>query len=222
MAFQYTIALKNQHGSHSNYGVFMEPPQFSVDQKPWMNVWYTTFVPSGGDITIQTGVDFYAWAGSVNSAPAPGIIVSGGMVLMAGLGTSTTPGSTFDLQVEQSFPILAEVARNAPSGAYEIKCGTDFDEPNNKYLVGLAKPNHRGQVVPVASVAPGKNTKVQISPKLKFFIAETQHVAGEIVDYSAVSSRGATIDFSSGEGLGKHRASVVHAADGTFTVTYDS
>ena len=71
-------------------------------------------------------------------------------------------------------------------------------------------------------VAPGKNTKVQISPKLKFFITETQQVAGEIVDYSAVSSRGATIDFSSGEGLGKYHASVVHAADGTFTVTYDS
>ena len=38
----------------------MEPPQFSVGQKPWMNVWYTVFVPSGGNFTVETDVDFHA------------------------------------------------------------------------------------------------------------------------------------------------------------------
>jgi hypothetical protein len=41
---------------------------------------------------------------------------------------------------------------SAASGAYEIKTGNDFSMPNNTYLVGLAKVNHRGQVAPVASV----------------------------------------------------------------------
>ena len=62
--------------------------------------------------------------------------------------------------------------------------------------------------------------KVQVTPKMKFFVSESQQVAGEIVDYSAIARYGATIDFSSGEGLGKFYARVVQSIDGRFTVTY--
>lgn len=33
-----------------------------------------------------------------------------------------------------------------------MKTGNDFTVPNNTYLIGLAKVNHRGQIAPVASV----------------------------------------------------------------------
>jgi hypothetical protein len=61
---------------------------------------------------------------------------------------------------------------------------------------------------------------IQVSPKMKFFISESQQVAGEIVDFNAVARDGATIDFSSGEGLGKFYARVVQSTGGRFTVTY--
>lgn len=62
--------------------------------------------------------------------------------------------------------------------------------------------------------------KIQISPKMKFFIAESQQVPGEIADYDSVSRNGATVDFSGGQGLGKFHARVVQGTDGRFTVTY--
>jgi len=61
---------------------------------------------------------------------------------------------------------------------------------------------------------------IQISPKMKFFVSESQQVPGEIVDYDSVSRDGAVIDFSSGEGLGKFYARVVHGTDGRFAITY--
>lgn len=107
------------------------------------------------------------------TAPAPGVIVNSGMSLLARLGSDSVPGSkfiahggeeatgannyfftgTFEKKVIQSFPVIEETSPpSAASGAYEIKTGNDFSMPNNTYLVGLAKVNHRGQVAPVASV----------------------------------------------------------------------
>lgn len=95
------------------------------------------------------------------------------MSLLARLGSDSVPGSkfiaqqgeeaaganyvsfsgTFQKKVIQSFPVIEETSPpSAISGAYEIKTGEDFTMPNNTYLVGLAKVNHRGQVAPVASV----------------------------------------------------------------------
>lgn len=62
--------------------------------------------------------------------------------------------------------------------------------------------------------------KIQITPKMKFFIMESQQVPGEIVDHHAVAREGATIDFSNGEGKGKFYARAVQGTDGRFTVTY--
>lgn len=69
-------------------------------------------------------------------------------------------------------------------------------------------------------VAPRNNERIQITPKMKFFVTESQQVPGEIVDYTTVSRDGATIDFSSGPGLGKLYARVVQSSNGRFDVTY--
>lgn len=221
MSTSYTILVENQRGANTNYAVFMDTPEFTGGQQPWMNVWYTSFVPHGGNFEVQTGLDFYPWVGTVPTSPAPGVIVNSGMSLLGRLGTSSTPGSTFEMNIIQSFPTITEISPpTAIPGSFEIDTGSDFNVPNNTYLVGLAKVNHRGQVAPVASMAPLNNMKVQVTPKIKFFIAESQLVAGEIVDYTAIARDGAEIDFSSGAGLGKFYARVVQGTDGVFTVTY--
>ncbi|KAF7907935.1 uncharacterized protein EAE98_012468 [Botrytis deweyae] len=220
MSSSYTIAVENERGQNTTYAVFMEPPQFTGGGKPWMNVWYTSFVPYMGNFEISTGDDFYAWVGTVPTTPSPGLIVNSGMSLLARLGSNVNPGSTFDLNIIESFPTMMEVPSSAVDAAYEIRTGSDFSMPNDTYLVGLAKVNNRGQVAPVASIAPSNNEKIQIAPKMKFFVAESQQVPGEIADYAAVSRDGATIDFSSGPGLGKFHARVVQSTDGKFNVRY--
>jgi len=216
----YTISIENNRGANTNYAVFMEPPEFTGGQQPWMNVWYTSFVPHGGSFEVRTGLDFYAWVGTVPTAPAPGVIVTSGMSLLARPGEGDVPGSTFQNNIIESFPTISEITPSAISGAYEIQTESDFTVPNNTYLVGLAKVNHRGQVAPVASIAPRNNMNIQITPKFKFFISESQQVSGEIVDYQAVAREGAAVDFSSGEGAGKFYARAIQNNDGRFDVTY--
>ncbi|KAM0520694.1 hypothetical protein ACHAPE_003091 [Trichoderma viride] len=220
MSTSYTISIENNRGANTNYATFMDSPEFTGGLQPFMNVWYTSFVPHGGSFELRTGMDFYAWTGTVPTAPAPGVIVNSGMSLLARLGSDSVPGSTFQKEVIESFPVIEETSPSAVSDAYEIKTGNDFTMPNNTYLVGLAKVNHRGQVAPVASVAPRNDMSIQITPKMKFYVTESQQVPGEIVDHHAVTREGATIDFSSGEGEGKFYARVVQGADGRFTVTY--
>jgi hypothetical protein len=60
MSTNYTISVENERGENTNYAVFMEPPQFSGGMQPWMNVWYTSFVPYHGHFEIRTGSDYYA------------------------------------------------------------------------------------------------------------------------------------------------------------------
>ncbi|KAL6695514.1 hypothetical protein J3F84DRAFT_374568 [Trichoderma pleuroticola] len=220
MSTSYTISVENQRGQNTNYAVFMNPPDFTGGQQSWMNVWYTSFVPHHGNFEVRTGADFYAWVGTVPTAPSPGVVVNSGMSLLARLGTTGASGSTFDKKIIQSFPTITEISPSAIPSAYEIKTGTDFEVPNNTYLVGLAKVNNRGQVAPVASIAPYNNMNIQITPKMKFFVSESHQVPGEIVDYDAVVRDGATIDFSSGEGQGKFYARVIQNTDGRFAVTY--
>lgn len=86
------------------------------------------------------------------TAPAPGVVVNSGMNLLANLGTTTGPGSTFDKTIIDSFPTISEISPTARPGSFEIDTGTGFSVPNNTYLLGLAKVNNRGQVAPVASV----------------------------------------------------------------------
>ncbi|OAR01361.1 hypothetical protein LLEC1_07844 [Akanthomyces lecanii] len=220
MSNVYTIEVQNERGANTNYAMFMDTPQFSDGQQPWMNVWYTSFVPSGGTLEVRTGADFYAWTGTVPTSPAPGVVVVSGMSLLSRLGTPSVPGSAFDLKVIESFPTLQELEPTAPAESFQFNTGSDFNMPNNNYLVGLAKVNHRGQVAPVASIAPRPNSKVQITPKMKFFVTESHQVPGEIADHDSVTRDGATIDFTAGPGKAKFFARVVQGPDGRFTVTY--
>lgn len=60
MTTTYTISVENKRGADTNYGVFMDPPEFEGGTQPWMNVWYTSFVPYNANFEIKTGIDSYA------------------------------------------------------------------------------------------------------------------------------------------------------------------
>lgn len=128
---------------------------------------------------------------------------------------------TFDIRVEQGFPMIEESSpsRGNP-GAYEVWTGYDFVVPNDKYLIGMGKINHRGQVAPVASINPFNSTRIQITPAMKFFILESDEEIGSIVDLEAFSANGATVDFTSGRGTTSNTAQVLHGIDGAYITWY--
>ncbi|PYI18599.1 hypothetical protein BO99DRAFT_433329 [Aspergillus violaceofuscus CBS 115571] len=198
---RYTISVENRRGANTNYAIMMDTPEFTGDQEPWLNVWYTMFIPFHGSFEVNTGDDFYAWVGTVPTSPTPGVVVFSGMSLLGRLGSEGVPGSTFEMQNIESFPTIQEIDPSATKGSYEFKTGKDFSMPNNTYLVGLAKVNHRGQVSPVGSVAPKNDQRIQATPKMRFFVAESQPVP-------AVAR------------AGKFYATVTQGNDGGFTMKY--
>ncbi|KAL6886052.1 hypothetical protein GGI43DRAFT_418401 [Trichoderma evansii] len=220
MSRPYTVSIENERGANTNYAIFMDLPSFTGAPRPWMNVFFTEFLPEHGNFQFLIGQEFYACTAIATTPLSPGVVILSGISLPAILGTDSSPGSTFDGKIDSQFPLLSPTDPSATSGSFEIKTGTDFPMPNERYLVGLGQHNRRGQVVPVATVAPQNNATIQITPKMKFFVTESQQVPGEIVDYDYVARSGATVDFSSGEGQGKHYARVVQQKDGSFIVTY--
>lgn len=60
MSAVYTISVENERGANTNYATFMESPSFTGGQQPFLNVWYTTFLPYHGSFEIRTEGDFYA------------------------------------------------------------------------------------------------------------------------------------------------------------------
>ncbi|KAE8132759.1 hypothetical protein BDV38DRAFT_274872 [Aspergillus pseudotamarii] len=223
MTTTYTINFQNKRGADSNYAVFMEPPVLSISgtsPDAFMNVWYSTFVPNNGYFDIKTGVDYYAWVVTATAKPAPGVMVNTGMSLPARLGQGTTAGDTFNMVIKRNFPTIAQSTPSAVASAYEINTGTDFPVPNERYLIGLGKVNNRGLVAPVASTNPFNNMKIQLTPKMKFYILESIFEAGVIVDYQSVTREAAVIDFTLGKGAGKFYAVVTQDDTGKFTVQY--
>jgi hypothetical protein len=65
------------------------------------------------------------------------------------------------------------------------------------------------------------NLTKNVQPIYKFFIAQQTHEPREIVDFNGISKNAGVVDFSQGEGLTKHVATVYHQADGSFKTVYD-
>ena len=65
-------------------------------------------------------------------------------------------------------------------------------------------------------------SKVQITPIMKFYIGQYSFKAGAVVDFQTVSSHCASIDFSTGLGLGKYTAIVKQDSMANWNVEYVS
>jgi hypothetical protein len=70
---------------------------------------------------------------------------------------------------------------------------------------------------PVATFAAQPNDTFNITPVEKFYVTDGLYEAGAVIDYSAVSAKSAEIDFT---GKPQTTATVIQAADGSFSVTY--
>ena len=105
----------------------------------------------------------------------------------------------------------------AMSGSYRIIASTDFDATNG-YLFGLARPgNIPGVPSPVATFAAEPNDTFNITPVIKFYIAEGAYTPGQIIDYTTVSTTAGVVDFT---GKAQINVVVTQGTDGSFTPKY--
>ncbi|KAF2185433.1 hypothetical protein K469DRAFT_631952 [Zopfia rhizophila CBS 207.26] len=227
MTSQYTIRFQNNTGSDSSYGFFIDPPKTTERTStvsPFSNVWISKFIPNGGNTTITVADTFYAWVGQAPQSPGVGVTITGGQgSKVQQLGLTNTPGSSFEMEVQQN---TAEfVVPNPPPSAnlssFSITTQTDFTF-NDNFMLGLGQVDSNGFVVAAASVHAKPNMIYNIAPIVKFWVAQGFSVQGIIADFSAVSNQNGAIDFTSGPGVGTNTAIVTQDSTGHFSVTYQT
>ncbi|KAJ6001001.1 hypothetical protein N7481_001410 [Penicillium waksmanii] len=68
----YHIRLVNEDTSDHFFSFVMDPPETSNKNGIFSSCWISMLVPSGGNLSVATDVDCFAWAGTVPRNPAPG------------------------------------------------------------------------------------------------------------------------------------------------------
>lgn len=125
------------------------------------------------------------------------------------------PGEIFDFVAPAPAPAPVSLG-SAPVGSFSIMTGTDFI-PNNNYVFGLARAGGSPIPSPVATFKVQPNDKLNATPVEKFYVSDGAFTPGDVIDVTTTSNGYATIDFT---GRPETNATVIQAADGSFSVTY--
>ncbi|MEH0197442.1 hypothetical protein V7S57_17260 [Caulobacter sp. CCNWLY153] len=109
----------------------------------------------------------------------------------------------------------------AEPGHFAIRTKADFpggDGPEvDGVVLGMTKQIDSNEPVPAAVFTARPHVTYQIRPRPVFHLVEGRYVRGKVLDLSARG--GAVIDFTGRE---RAKATVVHAADGGFSVSYEA
>jgi len=219
MVQQYTIVILNNSTVDHNYALFNQQPEVigvTSNPKVFSNTWLTGEASDGGNWTVKTNMEFYAWCGKADQQLSPGVIIQGGQGKVAHLGTKSNDGSTFTMTKNSSGNPSFEppyTTKGANASSYAIITDTNF-VPKNNFLIGMGKQTDTGEIVPVAcwEALPGETTN--ILPIVKFWVAAFNSSQGTIVSTSTYTTNSGVIDFSSFEAQGKFKATIKQDANG--------
>lgn len=212
----YTIQVWNQSKFPKSYVAFMQSPVVTGrggDPDIYANAWATfPSLLNGGFDSITYEDVTYAYWGTAPRELAPNTSVVWGGV--AQVNTATRDSIAFDGSDSLGF----EAVQNggAMTGSYQITATTDFTKDNN-YVFGLARPGKTPLPTPVATFLAQPNDTFNITPVEKFYVADGVYTPGAVIDVSMTSSEYAEIDFT---GKPQTTATVIQAADGSFSVVY--
>jgi hypothetical protein len=213
----YNIQVLNSSGFAKSYVVFMQPPAVAAtggQPVVFSNAWVTFngIQPNGTDAIQYTDSTFAYWA-TATMPIAPGTT----------MGQSGV--AAVDTRAQDSVPFIGTVPigfgpvtlGGAMTGSYRIIASGDFN-PSNGYLFGLARPgNVPGIPSPVATFVAEPNDTFNVTPVIKFFVADGAYTPGEIIDYSTASTNAGSVDFT---GRAQSNAVVTQGSDGLFSTQY--
>jgi hypothetical protein len=213
----YTIRIYNQSLANKSYVVFMQPPVVSASGGTppiYTNAWATfENVTNGSWDTVEYSDTTYAYWTPANAALTPGAVLDSGGAMP--VNTATGNAVTFSNTGATGFTSVAS-PDPAQNGSFSITSPPDFT-PANSFVFGLA--SHNGGVVPAptACFQAQPNETYNITPVVKFYVADGLYTPGQVIDVPAISDTCAAIDFT---GQPQTTATVAHGPNGAFTVTY--
>lgn len=211
----YTLQVLNESGFPKSYVFFMNPPLVTTTgAQPtiFTNAWVTfNSIASGSYDTVTYTDTSYAFWGTTPSELAPGVVLANG-------GSALVDTTTQDEVVFVAAPtgFGTPISGKAMTGSYAIAANSDFT-PANNFVFGMAKASSTPIPTPVATFTAEPNDTFNITPVVKFYVADGAYTAGQIIDYSVASTTAAVIDFT---GLPKTTATVTQGSNGAFSVQY--
>lgn len=213
----YTIRIYNQSKANKSYVAFMEPPTVTSNggvTPVFTNAWATFENITNGswDSVVYTEAAYACWSQPAQALAPSTVLDSGGVMAV---DTATNDTVVFTNTGVTGFDALVTPG-TAQNGSFSIVSTTDFT-PLNGFVFGLARNNGSAIPAPVATFQALPNEIYNITPVVKFYVADGLYVPGQVIDYSAVSNSVATIDFT---GLPQTTATVTQDDYGRFSVQY--
>jgi hypothetical protein len=213
----YTIKILNNSQASKSYVAFLAQPTVTSNggaTPVYTNAWATFENVTDGswDSVVYTETTYAYWA-------QPSTTLSPGATMDSGgskpVNTATKDTVAFTNTGATGFASVASPG-TAQNGSFSIATTTDF-MPQNNFVFGLASDNGTPIPSPVATFSALPNEVYNVTPVVKFYVADGLYQAGAIIDYSGVSNVAAAIDFT---GLPQTTATVTQAANGSFSVVY--
>ncbi|KAK1658932.1 hypothetical protein BDP55DRAFT_681271 [Colletotrichum godetiae] len=227
MATTFKIYFTNYSGFNNNFAFFSALPEVvnSGESPVYGNVIASQFVPNDkGDTTFEIDVTltYYAWTSvspvDVKTLPGQNVVTRISNSKLAQLGTTDSPGSTFNLIDQGGNPTFAPPTTfEAPPGTFQISSKPNAFQPAQNFICGLGSVDGNGQRIPVATFAAQPNTVATITPIVKFYIAQFSAVQGTVIDVTLRSNQAAKIDFT---GTGLNAAFIKQVQGGGWDITY--
>lgn len=214
---KYTIKVLNNSGFAKNYVLFMQPPAVtSTGGQPvvYSNAWVTFngILPGGTDTVEYTDETFAYWA-TATMPVAPGTTM--GQSGAAAVDVTQQDSVTFAGTIPIGFGTVTP--GGAMTGSYRIIANNDFTASNG-YLFGLARPGNIPSIPsPVATFMAEPNDTFNVTPVINFYVADGAYTPGQIIDYSAASTKAGNVNFT---GRAQSSAVVTQNPDGSFSPQY--
>ncbi len=213
----YKIKIYNQSLINKSYVAFMQAPIVTASGGTtpiYTNAWATfENVTNGSWDSVTYSETTYAYWSQPSEALSPGTVVDSGGVMQ--VNTATKDTVAFTNTGGTGFTTLTSPG-GAQDGSFQIVTSADFT-PANNFAFGLASNNGGVIPSPVATFPAAPNEKYNVTPVVKFFVADGAYQEGEIIDVTTVSNTYATIDFT---GRPETTATVTQGSNGVFVVTY--
>lgn len=217
----YSLKVLNTSGFNKNYVLFMEPPIVTSSggqAQVYTNAWVTFSGVNNNSVDSVTYTDetFAYWA-KATVPIGPGSMMGQSGFAPANAGTKDSVsffGATSDGGIGFGPPTSPG---QAAAGSIEIIAGTDFNK-SNSYVFGLARPGKIPHIPsPVATFVATPNDSFNITPVIKFYVADGTYAPGSIIDVTTASTKAGSIDFT---GMSETTAVATQQPDGSFSINY--
>lgn len=216
----YTIKIFNQSTINKSYTVFQQPPEVTANGGSptiFANAWRTfpNLTNNSFNTLVYTETTYAYWAQP--PGVSAGVTVDSGGVLLLDTATKDTTSFVYGEDTGKQTGFIPKTSPGtAQNGSFQILTGTDFT-PANNLVLGLASDNGSGIPSPVATFAAAPNESYNITPVVRFYVADGAFSEGQIIDVTTVSNASAAIDFT---GKPFTTAVVEQGPNGAFSVTY--